>query len=395
MTTAPQILTLATDPTFASGPDTGQPTRVTMTSGEQAQGMIGGARFPAAKFNWMLGTFGEHTQLLGMRAMQEWRRDVLPGALSVTFKFLLGVVDSAGVKSNALVALGKNLTPKFVYHRGTVGGFEDNSTVTVINPPDTACAEGVRSWMFGIAPNTIVRYTGFGGASSSYSTFASTISAVYYAPGSSTPYITAFTGGFAKSVGFSAGTGASGPAGLTAITAASGGTPGGEFADDGGQNVVFACSCTISGLTRKRILSSVDGGATWTSALTIAAGALSVNVVWAAGMGAFIATYEESAGVFKVAVSTNGVAWTVATTSSLAPNQSFGTLAAAGQCIAKVYGSSGIAYSFDLGASWRIVSLDVTLLASRVVSINNRFYVICGDGTILSSGALAFEDKDI
>lgn len=45
----------ATDPTYTSGPQEGEATRLAPTSGEMAQGFFQGKRPPARKANWLLG----------------------------------------------------------------------------------------------------------------------------------------------------------------------------------------------------------------------------------------------------------------------------------------------------------------------------------------------------
>jgi hypothetical protein len=65
---------VATDATFASGPDTGQPTRVSMSAGEQAQGIVPDASFPACKVNWMLGVLSDHVRNLSESWLRTWDR---------------------------------------------------------------------------------------------------------------------------------------------------------------------------------------------------------------------------------------------------------------------------------------------------------------------------------
>jgi len=55
MAQPPVLPQWATDPTYTSGPDNGQATRLEPTSGEKAQGYHRGKRVPARKLNWLLG----------------------------------------------------------------------------------------------------------------------------------------------------------------------------------------------------------------------------------------------------------------------------------------------------------------------------------------------------
>lgn len=366
------------------------------------------SKLPARWLNHELGAHGDWIDYLddlaAQKAMREWRREILPGALSDTYEFLLGI-PIAG-KARAVMAVGKNLAgtdSKFI--KADLGGFEAAAGSSTIDPPAAACASVAGAWVHAVAPNAIAQFTNFGGSNTSYSSGASTIAAVHHAPGSATPYLVAFTNGFTKNATFGSGTAASSPAGLTAIPAASLGAPGGEFSDDGGSNVVFACSCTISGSTRFRILNSVDGGATWGSALTLPAGTLSLNVGYSAVFNGFVATYEETAGVFKVATSPNGAAWTVRATTTFPSGLAtfHGSMAVSGHCVAKIIvlvvgtvSHAGVAYTLDLGNTWRYALLDTTgQTPVRLVAINDRILLTVGDGTVYTSGALETRAADL
>ncbi len=62
----------ATAATFASGPDTGQPTRVELLTGEKSDGFHSASRPPAQKHNWLFGTTGDWIDYLADVGPLNW-----------------------------------------------------------------------------------------------------------------------------------------------------------------------------------------------------------------------------------------------------------------------------------------------------------------------------------
>jgi hypothetical protein len=411
MTTRPAYTPLfATDPTLdvSAGLDAGLAPRNDPGALVRGQGFHP-AKLPCRWLNHELGVHGDWLAYLdeisAQKAMQQWTRETLPAAAFEQYYFLIGV--SLGGKAKTAVAIGRDMAGTNTrWTKADRGGFlEATSGTSAINPPGTVCAGPTGAWIQAAPGNGIVQFTGLGAASSTYSLGGFNVAAVGYASGSSTPYLVAQTNGaMLRSASFTAGSVGSMPAGLTAIPAPSLGAPSALFTDDGGNNVVLTCSCTISGVTRLRVLSSTDGGATWTVALTLASGALSLNVSHSTALG-FVATYEETAGNLTVATSATGAAWTTISTKTFPSGLAtfVGSTAVTGGVIAKVVRISaggfthvGLAYTLDLGVTWRYAFLDPANPApQRVVAINGRFYLITGDQTVYTSGLVETFGADL
>ncbi|MET0793396.1 MAG: hypothetical protein ABW061_17880, partial [Polyangiaceae bacterium] len=66
---APQI---ATDPTWTTGPEIGQPTRVAFSVAQQKQGIIAGNSYPAAAINDLLGVLSDHVVQHSEISVRNW-----------------------------------------------------------------------------------------------------------------------------------------------------------------------------------------------------------------------------------------------------------------------------------------------------------------------------------
>jgi hypothetical protein len=62
----------ATDATWTTGPELGQPTRVASDPAQDRQGMIGGNAYPAAKFNYQLGVMADYIRAMSENHLRGW-----------------------------------------------------------------------------------------------------------------------------------------------------------------------------------------------------------------------------------------------------------------------------------------------------------------------------------
>lgn len=417
MTTRPATRPLiATDATFATGPDVGQPVRVSMSAGERAQGAIASARFPAAKFNGLLGLLGDWSDwqddVLANRAMRDWAQSNLP--VSGQVMGLLAPLN-LGYKARGVVAVGYDPADtddvRFCRSFGS-GRFEG----TLFDPSrfngPVCCAGGVAGTFIWseVGGAVIVARSALGVVETAEALAVHGQPVALHYAEFCTKYLAATTTGkIQHGVTIPAIVDATVPAGLTAIgTADQLGTPGGEFADDGVGNIVFVGSCVISGVTAVRIFHSSDAGVTWVLARTYGGAITSANVVWHGASGQFVAL-DSSGGVSRSATGSTWPAATVIGALSVANGAiaRYGSMAAAGHAIAKLYdpllfGSftlGGIAYSLDAGVSWRYQSItDRSIFGSAnllsLIGIGGHMYASDG-ARVYRSGLLSFTDADV
>jgi len=405
---------LATDATFASGPDTGQPTRVAMSAGELAQGFIGGARVAAAKSNWLFGSMGDWLELKAHDALQTWDKQELPvtaGGRSCLFNYLLAV-GQPNIRQRAIVALGHDVNNgnRVAYMRSLGSGFFEDSVQapTADTGPASSPVAGANGEI--VLSNTVngLQYTSLGGSPAINGGRGN--GNQYYIGWSATPYVEFNSlAGFTKSAAFNSTTGASGPT-ISARVANVLGTPGAMFADDGAAHVILLAQCTIGGVNRFRVIHSGDGGSNWAVTLTLGAGVTSADVCWSPFWNLFFLMASNG----EQWTSPDGVTWTLARTSATVTAAAgcsfrYNTLASCGLAIVKAfqptyYGSSifgtGVIYSFDLGATWRVQHLADSdgiggfgFGIQTLISANGRLYAT-DRSRVFRSGLLSFEGTD-
>lgn len=404
---------LATDATFLSGPDVGQPTRATMSAGERAQGVLADARLAAAKFNGLVGNQGDwitwEDELLANRGMQDWSTSDLPISGSQVMGLLAPL--NLGFQTGGVVALGYDPadTNDVRFCRSYGSGYFEGSVFDPLRTEGPICCSGSVAGAFMWSENnaaSIVERTALGTAQTVTATVGQSV-ALHYAE-FATKYLTADVGGdfyHGTTLGTLAVAGK--PAGLTAIgTANQLGAPGGQFADDGVGNIVFVASCVVSGVTAVRIFRSADNGATWTVARTYGGAITSASVLWHATTSQFI-VLDSTGGV---SYSLTGATWpstNVISALSVANGSSarYGTFACAGHVIAKVYDPllfgagflGGIAYSLDAGVTWRYQNVvppagGFSLLS--LIGVGGHFYASDG-ARVYRSGLLSYPAVDV
>ena len=193
---------------------------------------------------------------------------------------------------------------------------------------------------------------------------------------------------------------------VTAATAATLNTPAARFVDDGGNNVVCLASCTVSGNVRFRLFQSTDGGLHWTLDLPLGAGITSADVCWNADAGCFVCL-DSAGNIYTSATGSGfGLLRTTPITQAFGAETRYNTLASVGSCLAKAfqvnyYGDNiaGVAYSFDMGVTWRLKNVVPTnsVVASRLLSLvaaNGRLYGTDGL-SVYRSGVVTYRGNDL
>lgn len=359
-------------------------------------------------------------RLLIHRALREWQAVALPyqaNPRDCHYPFL--VSPKLPNMQSTIFAVGWNTadSARFSYARSFDG------TVFDAEPVGASTTEGSRCVATGadgefisgvVGSGQVVSHTELGRIKDFETLPTDTPSAVYYARYCAT-YLSASATGkiyfgsdladLVANTPFSA---------ATSFTTSTLGVAGGEFADDDSANIIHAGESTISAVTRQRIMHSADDGETWTVAMTCAGGITGINVAWHPIQEKFVAL--DSAGNFYT--SPTGLVWTLthaATSANAAAGAStrYGTLAIAGECIAKVfnptlytdYSGPGVIYSFDMGATWRTQifgygfdftsDFDVSENPEPILSllsVNDRLFATDGF-RVYRSGLLAFEPE--
>jgi hypothetical protein len=354
---------------------------------------------------------------LAHRAVREWANVELPFQVTrydVEYPFIAHPRLAAG--QDTVFAIGSDADSDLGYVRSFDGGVFDAETLTADTTPGARCvASGADGeFLCGVTGSgAVVSHAALGKTKTSETLPTDAPSALHYARYCTTYLAAGQTGGIY------AGTSLALMAAATPFEVADGGiaiatagVAGGEFADDNSANIVFAAECTVSAVTRFRIFHSADDGATWTTALTCGAGITMINVAWHAAEEVFVAL--DSDGNFYT--SPTGLVWTLVNastgiTAAAGASERHGTLAVAGDCVAKAYNPTlyttyaapGVAYSFDLGDSWRTQAFgygfdftteyDVTEDPEPILSLtsaNNRFFA-SDNFRVYRSGVLEFE----
>lgn len=198
-------------------------------------------------------------------------------------------------------------------------------------------------------------------------------------------------------------------AGLISGTHATMPVPGGgsftgspEFADDKIGTICLISNATGgSAPTYPSVYTSTDLGTTWTKTLDLT-GSLHGNLHYDSVRGLFV-TWDDTG---SVSTSADGLTWVrgTATTGSASAGMVTGahTFAIVGAAIAKLWlvntGSDfaqGVAYSFDLGASWYIYIFGSdTVQLTQLRAGNNRLHAL-DPFRIWQSAPIATNDKDL
>jgi hypothetical protein len=412
MTTRPITSPLfATDATLdgPAGLDAGLPPRVDPGPGTRAQGFYP-KQMPVRWMNFVLGLHGDWIEYLddvqAISALKTWSRHEPAFSSSESINYLVAVRKNSTHAVRAIVALGGASDNDYWFLRSPGTGVFEPAVVdgSPTNQPTCAAAGAIGEFMF--VPNgggVLRRLPSLGTAAAIDTDFFSDVpTAIHYATFCS-KYFVATTSGFI----FEGATPGSGSSVFvaTSITAGAAQNAGGEFADDGTANIVLACKCVIGGVDRFRIFRSGDAGTSWTVAHAAGAGVTALNVVWSTAHNCFVAL--DSAGEIFTSADGSGFASVrvTAITAAAGAGIKHGTLASQGTCLVKafapaLYGSNhaGVAYSFDLGATWRVWALSETFTASSIVPLsvlgtNGRFYVAMGN-KIYTSGCVLSEDAD-
>ncbi len=363
-------------------------------------------------------------RLVEHKAMREWQPVVLPFQVNPRdchYNFLvhpgLPLVDQ-----DVIVGVGWNAanTDYLCYARSFDGGVFDAEPVGADTTQGARCASAGADGEFLVgSDNTVVSHTQLGKVKASVALPTDFPVAVHYARFCAT-YLALGTNGFyaGTSLALLASNPFYAPAGFASAYVPTLGASTAEFADDGSANIVCASRVTISAVERLYIFHSADNGATWSVALTSGAGITGLNVAWNASVGKFVALDSDG----NLYTSATGAAWALVAAATpitaagdAGASTRYGTLAVAGRCIAKLinpvlyttYKAPGVAYTFDLGASWRYqffgygfdwtTEYDVTedpepLLT--LIAANDRFFATDGY-RVYRSGLLSFEaDSD-
>lgn len=410
----------ATDATFTSGALTGSAPRLDPGAGFKAQGWYPNRRVPARWFNWLLGIVGDWLGYLDEiqlnQAVQEWRGEILPGdfgSRDVIFRFLATPRFNSTLAGEAVVALGQQNgggEADDVFPVVSAGSLAPLGLIDIGTGDLGACAAGGApgEYLIGTAGGvTAVRNLGLAGnADASGYTSSFTPCAVHYMRGPGV-YLAANAsdGSFDRCVGPLA---TAAPftqvatALATSFATGSIGTPGGEFADNGANAVVFLASAVVGGVTRFRAFASTDAGDTWTETKTFGAGITSAALTYSKFHGCFVIVDSDG----ETWTSPSGGIWTSRGVKAelAAPFYArHGVLASAGPCIAKLFRAavtggtnyvSGVAYSFDLGLTWRTAlfeqhdpALAENYTLQSLVAANGRFYAV-GHRRLFQSGIL-------
>lgn len=174
-----------------------------------------------------------------------------------------------------------------------------------------------------------------------------------------------------------------------------------EFADDGVGTICLVANATGgTAPTYPSVYVSTNLGATWTKVFDLT-GAVLANLKYSPLLGLFV-TWDNTG---SVSTSPDGVNWTRGTTVTGSSTAGLATgartFAIVGSAIVKAFNAffgggeiTGVAYSFDLGASWYVHAFgSSSLVIKQIRAANNRIYATDGFGLWVSE-ILGANDKD-
>lgn len=406
---------------YSAGSDdwSGQPRKVTMTTSEKAQGFTPNTPVTAERRNGLHAEHFDAQTVQCVNAMRSWKCQELPDIVATGYDmvadFLIAAPLEAGRQKAVVCVLhdgDDSNQVKFIRSYGA-GDFANIRDFNVAGGASFQCAAGGAANQFMTGTNTgVVNYTDLGDSRSA-EILSGTPPAMHYIAAAGI-YLAAYatSGRFDRGSSL-ASMGLQAAFGVTSFATGSLGTSGGEFASDGLGNVVYVASSVVGGVTRVRIFRSGDNGITWSIAHTFANTVTGANVVYHEAAGQFVAWdsdgffYTSSNGAGFVAVSGN-----TGVTAAAGASIRYNTMASQGNCIAKVFSPAngatnyprvGIAYTFDVGLTWRhwIVSdqdsfgfeAGINHDLRALLGANGRFYAT--DGTrVFTSGIVEAEDAD-
>lgn len=368
---------VATDLVWATGPETGQPTRVAVPAGEQAQGMIGGERYPAAKFNYLLGVQGDHLAHMSEIGLRNWSRFELPSGYWLNNDVMQGIfcyargaeqvpfvqIFGSDAAETSMVTAGSRTGRTWTngtYTPGLVGNFREMA----------ANADGSLLVGVGLSAGNKAQLSINGSLFTNYATHtAEDYRSVCFHAGAF--YAVLQSGaGVGKSTDGSTwaatGTAPTGSARLYARSGKSNGTP-----------CVLVAHASQSWI-------STDGGANWTASAVSAFSGIA-DLRYSDGLGVWMAVSTLGA----VYTSADGLVWTSVRAAHIGAgvNQGIQKLATDGGGAWVVSGNDNdgaapgpfVGYSVDGGVTWRYENLDDSSSKCFVAfnPIDKRFYAVC------------------
>lgn len=377
---------IATDATFTSGPDTGQPTRTSMSGGEQAQGVLP-ARFPAAKVNWLLGVSGDHLANLVEMPLRTWDRcDVGRSAVINPTPAFANDDEYRGLfaygrgteRAGRLHVFGVTSSPIYMRSWWTAGGHVWRANTWQV------VATGRVDGMAANPDGSIVVAVGGMGNKARVSTDGGDF--IQTNTHGAFDYVSVcYSNGFFYAVPSSGNTVGKSADGLT-WTATAAPSPfnntiirAGKI---GGVDAILAISSSGSNASASY---SVNGGASWTSSGANLVGQNVVDLRYSELLGLWMVVSRQ----FGVSVSVNGVSWVQWRAESLpvsTNNRIYdlacdggGALVVSGCCETGAAPGPFVAYSIDAGVSWTGIRLDEAPSEARVCwhPVEQRFYALC------------------
>lgn len=400
--------TWATDATYAAGafPWSGGPNKIIPSLGIQATGAVPNAQVSAQEFNYLENARQDSLTVLGHAALRTWKTVSLPNPGSVyAYVALVGLTPSntIGAERARIPAIyAKNTSSASrIYYAATYDGLTFDPATPVLTNTSfqseryfDSGAPGVVFTSSFYSTNNGLAWASLSGAWSPGPVFPigvhyanlATLGVqryfVCYYGASVLPYC-ATPGGVPTNGTF--------PEGLASGTDA-------EFANDGLGIVVLLAR--KSGNAYYSLYRTTDGGATWAKTLDLN-GSTYANLTFVQSQGVFAVWTD----LGTIRVSADGSSWaTTAGTSATVANGFTGitqSLVACGPALVKSVSDSasgfggssrydGVAYSFDLGATWNLTYFGYLSQALvQIRSFNGRIYVIGGNQLLHVSGYLS------
>jgi hypothetical protein len=369
----------ATDSTWTSGPDTGQPTRVAASAAEQKQGMIGGNEYPASKFNYQLGVISDHVRAMSENHLRGWE-SIAVGAFAID-DVLHGVFaySRGAEKVPRVVVFGSDAAETGQVSRWfrTPREWNGNSWAPGASGSLRELAANVDGSILvgvGLLMSNQCVYSTDGSVYVKTNTHTTVdYQSVCFHDGAfyAAPQTGATIGKSADGISWTATTS---PSGTNKKLIRSGKTTGGV-------PCVLAATATQSWI-------STDGGVSWSAGP--AAQFSAVDIQYSAGAGLWMAV----SALLRVCVSADGLNWTETRAASIPSGPGFnqgvlnlatdggGAWVVGGNSVAGELPGGFVAYSVDAGVTWRFEPLDNE--DSQRVQVchsaaEGRFYAVCHD----------------